>query len=228
VARLALLFFLLLAAPASAVTLEIGESSQGRPIYAKQFGDPSSERVALFVGLVHGDEPEGPRVTRALRGRVPDDVQLWIIDVTNPDGLALRRRQNARGVDLNRNFPYKWQKTRRGDRYYGGRKPLSEPESRALASFVERVKPDVTVWYHQPYGAVLVPCDRSPRLQRLYARVAGMPLSCRASGLRGTITSWMNNEVGGHSFVVELPGGRVSSGLIERNARAAARVAVGR
>ncbi len=31
-----------------------------------------------------------------------------MVPVYNPDGLARHTRKNAHGVDLNRNYPYRW------------------------------------------------------------------------------------------------------------------------
>jgi protein MpaA len=181
------------------------------------------------VGAIHGDEPGGLAVARALRrrwaARVPS-ADLWVVDSFNPDGRRRRTRGNARGVDLNRNFPYRWKRGARG-RYWGGPRPLSEPESRAIRALILRIRPDVTIWYHQPWGAVLA-CGRSGNaLQRRYGRLARMRTSCRGRGLRGTATSWQNARVGGKAFVVELAGGQVSSSTARRHARAAAIIARG-
>jgi protein MpaA len=222
---LGLLLVLILAQPASAETVVLGRSTDGRAITAKRFGNPAAAKKVLIVGQIHGDEPGGLRVTRALRGIGIGDLDLWVIDSANPDGAARHTRQNGRGVDLNRNFAYRWAKTAKGSRYYGGPKPLSEPESRALRRFILRIRPAVTIWYHQPWNAVLTPCGTKPRLQRLYARLAGMKTGCRGADLRGTATSWQNAKVGGHAFVVELAGGAISDAVAERNARAAVKTA---
>ena len=58
-------------------------------------------------------------------------MALWLIDDLNPDGAAAGTRQNARGVDLNRNFPTAWRAMGSPfDTYHSGSAPLSEPESR--------------------------------------------------------------------------------------------------
>jgi predicted deacylase len=222
---LALFLALLLAAPASAETVVVGHSAGGRTITAKRFGDPNAPKTALIVGQIHGDEPAGIRVTRALRHTKVTGVNLWVIDTANPDGGARHTRQNGRAVDLNRNFPYKWVHTTKGTHYYGGPKPLSEPESRAMSKFILKIRPDVTIWYHQPWNAVLTPCNSKPRLQRLYARLAKMHTGCRGADLLGTATSWENAKVGGHAFVVELAAGGISAATAELNARAAVQTA---
>src|SRR3954467_8365060 len=144
----------------TASTVVIGHSVLGRRITARRYGDRDSPRKALVVRNTHGDEPQGLRVTstiRRMRAHI-HGMDLWVIDTVNPDGLRARRRQNAHGVDLNRNFDRKWRRNGSpGARYYGGRKPFSEPETRAVRKLVIRLRPTVTIWYHQPYGFVFPP-----------------------------------------------------------------------
>ncbi|MEA2142058.1 MAG: murein peptide amidase, partial [Solirubrobacteraceae bacterium] len=218
-------------ARADAARETVGHSAEGRAITASRLGDPDSPRKALVVGNIHGNEPGGLAVTRELRkrwGTRLHGVDLWVVDSFNPDGLRHRTRQNAHAVDLNRNFPYRWrQNGRRGSPYWGGPKPLSEPESRAISRLVLRLRPAVTIWYHQPWNAVLA-CGRGADLQRRYARLAAMVISCRGQNLTGTATSWQNNVVGGGTaFVVEFAGGSVTEATARRHARAAALVAAG-
>ncbi len=207
----------------------LGRSTEGREIRAVRLGDRDSPRKALVVGVVHGNEAAGLRVTRALRKRAGiDGVDLWVVDAVNPDGLAHGTRQNARGVDLNRNFPRGWRRSSRRSPYYSGNRAASERESRIVMRWIERIRPAVTVWYHQPWGAVLTPCSGSAPVQRRYARLSGMPTSCRGAGLRGTATAWQRRAIAGSTpFVVELPGGGISAKAARRHARAAALVAAG-
>jgi murein peptide amidase A len=58
---------------------------------------------------------------------VPNGIQLWLVREMNPDGTAATTRQNAHGVDLNRNFPFRWQPIP-DPTYYSAPHPLSEPE----------------------------------------------------------------------------------------------------
>ena len=143
----------------------IGHSVQGRPITAVQLGDPAAERVALVVGLIHGDEHAGLRIVDRVEGRASEiqGVQLWVIPSVNPDGARAHARKNAHGVDLNRNFPYRWRGgLPHSDGYYPGPEPASEPETRAVIDFVRQIKPQISIWYHQPWGAVLA-CHGRPR-----------------------------------------------------------------
>jgi murein peptide amidase A len=211
----------------------VGESIQGRPITAVQIGDPVGLRVALVVGVIHGDERAGLRIVRAIERLVPDPAalpgtQLWLIPSVNPDGMRAHERKNARGVDLNRNFPYRWSGgIPPPSGYYPGPRPASEPETRAVMDFVGRIQPDVSIWYHQPWGAVLA-CHGRPQLASQYAKLVGMRTSCRGKGLRGTAITWEANTIpGSTAFVVELPKGKLRGVAAERHARAALTIAEG-
>ena len=217
-------------ASAASRPIQLGRSVRGRAIRAVRVGQRTSTRKGLVVGSIHGDEPQGLRVTQALRRmKGIRNLDLWVVDTTNPDGLARGTRQNARGVDLNRNFPFGWARNGSpGSRYYAGPRPASEPETRVVRRLVRRIRPTVTIWYHQPYGFVILP-DRGRRapVHRRYARLARVPAR-RLAGPRlpGTAIAWQNRRFPRTTaFVVELPGRRVSGAAIRRHARAAVRVA---
>ena len=208
--------------------LAIGESVEGRAIVAERIGDPAAERVALAVGVIHGDERAGLEVLRALRRRADrlDGVQVWVLDSLNPDGQRARSRKNANGVDLNRNFPHRWRgDVPRSSGYYPGPSPASEPETNAAMALVERIRPDVSVHYHQPWGAVLA-CRGRPRLAARYAKLVGMRRSCRGRGLRGTAIGWQNASYpDSTAFVVEFGRGGIGQRGARRHARALATIA---
>jgi len=203
----------------------VGHSVNGAPIVAHRFGDLSSPNKALVVGDIHGDEPAGigvlHDVKKRLRGAAPN-FDLWLIDTVNPDGLAAHTRKNAHGVDLNRNFSVGWRGGRgSGDGYYPGPRPFSEPESRAVRDLVLKLKPAVSIWFHQPWGQTLAPCRGPIPLERLFARRSGVPLNrCRAQHLPGTAIRFENAKVGGNAFVVEFPGGSLGATATKRAANA--------
>lgn len=203
-----------------------GHSVKGRPLRAYRVGEADASRTALVVGSIHGNETEGHEIAALLRShRDIRGVELWIVTSVNPDGVARNSRGNAHGVDLNRNFGVGWSGAEPpSSGYYAGPHPFSEPESRAVRDLARRIEPSVTVWYHQPWGAVLVPCHGTASIQHTYARIAGMHTSCRGSGLPGTARRWQNERVGGRAFVVELGGGELSAGAARRNARAVAQI----
>jgi protein MpaA len=132
----------------------IGHSVQGRPIVAYHLGDPTAKTTSLIVGEMHGDEHAGVVVAKSLiHGSVSvEGINLWVIPTMNPDGDAAHTRQNAHGVDLNRNWPHNW--AHLTGQYYSGRKPLSEPETRAVWRFLRNVRPRYVVSLHQPLDGV--------------------------------------------------------------------------
>jgi protein MpaA len=182
-------------------------------------GDPSAAARVLVVGCIHGDECAGAAVTRILARSSPG-FDLWLVPNLNPDGLALGRRQNGRGVDLNRNFPSGW----RGggspwDLEYPGPQPLSEPESRVTVRLIRRLRPDFTIWFHQPQGLVRA-WGPSLSAGRRYARLAHMRFRAM-HWPAGTAPNWQNHRFPGESaFVVELPSGSLSPGGAAVQARA--------
>ena len=181
----------------------IGRSVDGRPIRAYHLGEPG-KTTAVVIGSMHGNEKAGLQVVDALRkGRPVVDVNLWVIPTINPDGVARNTRGNARGVDLNRNFPHHWAAL--SGSYYSGTGPLSEPESRALRRFLDRVHPTYIVSFHQPLNGVGRDDERRP-FQRRLARGLGLrikPFNCTGV-CHGTMTSWYNANHAGTAITVEF------------------------
>lgn len=62
-------------------------------------------RLYLSAGI-HGDEPAGPLAVLELlrRNAFPPALELWLCPCLNPAGFPLNRRENAAGVDLNRQY----------------------------------------------------------------------------------------------------------------------------
>ena len=83
----------------------------------------------LVVGSIHGNETAGHAVVARLRAlEPPPGVQLWLVRTVNPDGALIGTRQNARGVDLNRNFPFRWRGGGRAfDTFFPGRRRRASP-----------------------------------------------------------------------------------------------------
>jgi protein MpaA len=204
------------AASAGAATSEvIGRSVRGRPIRATRIGGGLTSVVV--VGCVHGNERAGRAVIRRLREAAPvRDVTLWLIDLANPDGCLANKRQNARGVDLNRNFPYRWKALPHGT-YHSGSRALSEPESRAMHRFLSRERPAVSLWYHQ--HARLVDSYGDASMARRYARRVGLPYKFFYAA-PGSITRWQSHTFGTTGIVVELAAGSLSAAAARRHAAA--------
>jgi protein MpaA len=157
--------------------LVVGYSVERRPITVFEIGDPDSTRRALIVGCIHGNEPAGIAIARSLLvSPPPSEVDLWVLPDLNPDGVQEHRRGNARGVDLNRNFPDRWRPLGPvGTATYAGPRALSEPESRAVAALLGRIRPTVAIWYHQALDAV--DSSQGPAtIERRYSRDTWLPL----------------------------------------------------
>jgi protein MpaA len=120
----------------------------------------------LVLAAIHGDEPETTvAVSEALRCIPRGDLQAAVILCGNPDGIVRGTRGNARGVDLNRNFPTSnWQpepvfyKSRADDArdiaLSPGEGPASEPETRALIALIDRLNPRAIVSLHSALACI--------------------------------------------------------------------------
>lgn len=154
--------------------LAIGHSVQERPLEVVRLGH--GPRRFVTIGALHGGhecntyelllhildrfeaEPEA----------LPPEVTLFVLPVANPDGCVLDRRENANGVDLNRNWDTPdWTSDVEGPfgprAGAGGALPFSEPETAALRDWLlalrqENEQPLGLISYHSAVpstGAVL-------------------------------------------------------------------------
>lgn len=147
---------------------------------------PRGECRLLIFAAIHGEEPETTyALSRAFRQLSEPPENCAVVLAANPDGMLRGTRGNARGVDLNRNFPSKdWQAepvTHRStieDRsdvlLSTGESPASEPETRALLSLIDALKPRAVVALHAPLACIDDANDSE--LGRRLAQRTGMPL----------------------------------------------------
>jgi predicted deacylase len=139
-----------------------GRSVEGRAIHRVELGPGDAERVTVVLGGIHAMEWIGVDAACALaeelERRPPADRRVWIFPLVNPDGAAAvvadrragRRRfqrANARGVDLNRNWPTHWTAARLGTRLipflgHSGAGPASEPEVRTVLDALDEAVAD--------------------------------------------------------------------------------------
>ena len=204
------------AAARAAGTTLLGRSVEKRAITTVEVGDPSATRV-LIVGCIHGDETAGIAVARRLAQLSPHRIDLWIVPTLNPDGVAAGTRGNAHGVDLNRNFPWRW-RPRRGV-YASGPRPLSEPEARIAYRLILRLRPRVTIWFHQHRNLVWA-SGGDEAVERRFARISGLPFR-RLPAIGGSAIDWQNRRLPGTTaFAAELPPGRATRRAVERYVRA--------
>ncbi|HUF29602.1 MAG TPA: M14 family zinc carboxypeptidase [Gemmatimonadaceae bacterium] len=113
----------------------IGQSMNGRDIRALTFGTgPSS---VLLWSQMHGDESTASMSLAdifaflsssdpsPIRQRLHDSLTITFVPMLNPDGAELFQRQNAAGIDVNRDA-----------------RELATPEARALKGIRDRLTPD--------------------------------------------------------------------------------------
>ncbi len=140
----------------------LSRTSLGLPLMAHDFGPQQSgaqtttQKVTaprvLILGGVHGDEIEGVVCARGLLAEFlksfPYHLRLTLIPEMNPEGVLLKTRGNANGVDLNRNLPTKdWSPEAKTPRYQPGPKPLSEVENQVLVSELKD-RPNLIISLH--------------------------------------------------------------------------------
>jgi murein peptide amidase A len=201
----------------------LGHSSDGRPITVTEMGDLDNPRKTLAVGCIHGNECAGIAVARQLARIVPpEEADLWIVPELNPDGAAAGTRGNAHGVDLNRNFPWRWQPL--SGLFYSGPHPLSEPESRIAYHLISRLRPHISIWFHQ-HMDVVDESGGSVAIERRFADLVGLRLA-RLQREPGSVVGWENHTFrSGTAFVVELPAGALTQATARRFARAVVTIA---
>lgn len=198
----------------------IGYSAQHRPINLTVIGSPTAPKRAMFIGAIHGNERGGVSITNALRiSKPPAGVAYFVISWPNPDGVAHNTRQNARAVDLNRNFPGWRPNGRPGNVYYPGTGALSEPESKVMYAAIAKIKPTLFVTYHQHMNSIDYG-GGNKGAQAIYARQVGMRL-VQLTRYPGSQATWLHNAYPRTTVMtVELPAS-VSRAMVNRHVAAA-------
>lgn len=140
-----------------------GRSYLGLPL---EIWKPSGACELLIFAGIHGEEPETTyALSRALRQLTQKSPHCAVVLAANPDGLMRGTRGNARGVDLNRNFPTRdWRPgtvTHRStledpsDVLLGtGTSAGSEPETQALIALIGTLKPKAVIAIHAPLACI--------------------------------------------------------------------------
>lgn len=220
----------------------------GDPLMWTTFGDVSDEEqpsfkekdVTIVMCGVHGDEITPVKfcfdLMYYLRDAYADPERakdfknkvVLVAPLVNPDSYFKKKptRTNARGVDVNRNFPTKdWQlearqiwmsKFRKDKRRNPGTKALSEPEVVFQVNLIKRYSPDKIVSVHSPltlldYDGPSVPVTNG--LDGNKAQELLIQMSKDASGYKikdypffpGSLGNWAGQERNIPTFTLELP-----------------------
>ncbi|OKJ91802.1 M14 family metallopeptidase [Streptomyces sp. CB02400] len=164
--------------------------------------------------------------------KIVDTTELWFVLSANPDGYDYTFadddnrlwRKNLRdvngdgvistgdGVDLNRNFPYKWGYDDEGSspnptsQTYRGASPGSEPETKAIDAFEKRIGFTYGINYHSAaelllYGVGWQVATPTPD-DVLYEALAGTPDNSAIPGYHPQLSSELyttNGEADGHA-----------------------------
>lgn len=197
----------------------LGTTREGRRVVAYRVGAAGAHRTAVVLSTMHGNERDTVDIVTNLRdGNPVRGLDLWLVPVYNPDGYAHHDRHNARGVDLNRNYPYRWASSTDDS----GSKPASERETRLFMRFFDRVDPDLVVSFHQPLNGVDTSHRKRPGFLRRLRDELRLPLKrmdCDG-GCHGTLTQWFNRRHDGFAVTVELPADPSAHYLDRRGPRA--------
>jgi protein MpaA len=184
---------------------QYGASVLGSPL---QVWMPPSAPTRLIIASVHGEEVMTAGLAHTLlRSIDAADAIAAVVAVANPDGVLGAMRQNARGVDLNRNWPTQtwldapsptyWPTTtvrtteHRNQLSSTGTGPGSEPEVQALMSLITRLEVREVVDVHAPLECVLALHPGTEALGAELADRAGMPLQHEFDGVTpGDSATW--------------------------------------
>jgi predicted deacylase len=218
---------------------DVGVSVEGRPIVAYTLGHGPAH--VLLTGLMHGIEIIGSVALRKLVELLDEALlsaaTFTVVPIVNPDAFAANSRRldalgvagqrcNARGVDLNRNFPAiggsSWHpmsgSRRRRSPFYSGEHAFSEPESRALRDVVLGAPPRLSLAFHSIGNLLLYPWGftRAPHPQ--VAAYRALTSAFNAAAARpyrpkqgyslyptvGDLDDWLDVEHGCRALTIEV------------------------
>ena len=130
---------------------DVGRSIQGRPLRAVTYG--TGPTTVLLWSQMHGDEStatmaladlmawlgDGASDGAEVRARLASALTIVMVPMLNPDGAQLFQRENAVGVDVNRDAA-----------------SLATPEARALKALRDSIRPQFGFNLHDQGARILV------------------------------------------------------------------------
>jgi protein MpaA len=191
----------------------LGRSTRGRSIHG-YYSSRDAHGGTLIFGGFHGDEPKSVHLARKLIVELKDessaDQPPWlVVPLVNPDGYEKRLRRNARGVDVNRNFPTDdWMPGKRSSRMFGGLRSGSEPETRAVIRAVEEFRPERIITIHSISGGRECNNFDGPgrQLAGMLSRLNSYPVTSTIGyPTPGSFGQWAGQAHGIPTITLELP-----------------------
>lgn len=132
----------------------VGQSQQGRNIKVERFG--TGAEALVLLASIHGTEAIGTSLFNQLIDDLYehpewlDERSIYLMKLTNPDGVVQGVRGNSQNIDINRNFPT----TNFGRGWFNGDAPLSAAETVVLMNFFVEVHPSRVLTIHQPLNGI--------------------------------------------------------------------------
>lgn len=196
----------------------------------------------LIVDLIKHLLESQSDLWRTMREDWLTELTFWFIPMVNPDGVTLVQegadhffnqsalidwndgsnqfmswKANSRGVDLNRQYPVDWEAIQADpgepkSSHFKGKEPLSEPESLALAEFVNQHPIDCAIAYHSSgeeifwrYNLTDDRADQHRPLAEKLAKVTGYQLiEPKGVPSGGGFTDWFLTEFNKPAFTIEI------------------------
>ena len=213
----------------------LGKSINRQDIKGYSFGDENSFNKTLIVGCLHGIEPQSKEICDLYINDIknkafPDDCYLLLIPCLNPDGLKLKTRGNANGVDLNRNFPastWKSVPVSHNNSYHPGIKPASEPETQVIVNLLNKynfkkiiaVHTNHTIQFPNP-PMINYDGEQSRELAEKISHVTGlMTYGDIGYPTPGSMGVWIGHDLKKISVTVELDDNKSSDELYKKHER---------
>jgi len=172
-------------------------------LYKAQDSSVKTALKVLVIGVFHGDEPEGEYLIHNLINDINAKPELLasstilFIPCLNPDGKELNTRENANGVDLNRDFPTKNSLTPDAE---------SQIETKFVLDVLAEYNPDRILAIHAPYGVINYdgPADK---LAENMSRLNGYPVQVDIGyPTPGSFGTYAGKERNVPIITLELPG----------------------